>query len=54
MKEEGWLFTGDALVRSVLHVDTTELPDELWATQVRMAEWAQNNHLRKLGMLFSG
>lgn len=54
MKDEGWLFTGDALIRSVLHLSPDELSDDQWAVQIRMAEWAQNNYFRKLGGLFGG
>lgn len=54
MKDKGWLFIGDTLIRSVLHLDPDTLSDEQWAWQVRMAEWAQYNYFRKLGELLGG
>ena len=40
MERGGWLFTADALIRAVLHMNPEGMTDEEWAHQVRMAEWA--------------
>ena len=42
VKGDGWLHAGNALIRSVLHMDPDTLSDEAWGFQVRMAEWVEN------------
>lgn len=46
-KGEGWLHAGNALIRSVLHMDPDTLSDDMWAFQVQMAEWVENDRARR-------
>lgn len=48
----GWLFLADALIRHWLHVDPTELDDEEWGLQVRMAEWVKQDLINGVGKLW--
>ena len=47
VKGDGWLHAGSALIRSVLHMDPDTLSDEEWGFQVRMAEWVENERVRR-------
>ena len=47
VKGDGWLHAGNALIRSVLHMDPDTLSDEAWGFQVRMAEWVENERVRR-------
>lgn len=47
MKGDGWLHAGNALIRSVLHMDPDTLSDKAWGFQVRMAEWVENERVRR-------
>ena len=51
MEYEGWLFFANGLIRSVLHFDPHTLTDEMWATQVKVAESLQNMFVGKIGKL---
>lgn len=53
-KDQGWLVCGDALIRSVLHMDPAPLSDEEWAFQIRMAEWVENKRMRRIAQLIGG
>lgn len=46
-KGEGWLHAGNALIRSALHMDPDTLSDDMWAFQVQMAEWVENDRARR-------
>ena len=45
VKGDGWLHAGNALIRSVLHMDPDTLSDEAWGFQVRMAEWVAGTQI---------
>ena len=47
VKGDGWLHAGNALIRSVLHMDPDTLSDEAWGFQVRLAEWVENERVRR-------
>ena len=47
VKGDGRLQAGNALIRSLLHMDPDTLSDEAWGILMRMDEWVENERVRR-------